>query len=263
MSSNGQEGRLAAFRTLNAFFDRTYVLTIERNQKRRDLLEPVLEGLDFEYVFGIDGSTVPDSRLQADYDDAEAQHVYGRSLSSGQIGCTISHRMAYEDMVRNDHERALILEDDAFLPEERASTVKPVLDQLPSDWDLLYFFAERKDDNRWLDAKVRWLYPFLTWSGIRRYDMKAIRSSYSRPYSRNLRHAGKHWMALAYGITADTARWLIEYQTPVVTISDDALRTFCARQDTRAFLSTPDVFVPRGLDSTIWNRAARDHVKRW
>jgi hypothetical protein len=64
-------------------------------------------------------------------------------------------------------------------------------------------------------------------------------------------------MALAYGITHRTAATLRASQVPVVTVADDVLRRFCSTDGARAFLSVPNLFSPRGLDSTIWNRPAR------
>lgn len=264
MSASGEPAATApAFERLNAFFDHVFVITIERNANRRELLESNLRGLEFSYVDGVDGSRVPESELGAEYDDDRAQVAYGRSLSPGQIGCALSHRKAYRAMLEEQYDRVLILEDDASFPPESADVVGPALTQLPADWDLLYFYAQRSGESRWLDAKVRWLYPFLDRTGLRRYDLQAVRATYSRPYSRNLRIAGQHWMALAYAITRRTAAQLAEQQTPIVTVADDVLRRFSAREETRVFLTAPHVFLPRsGVDSTIWNRPQRQDLQQ-
>jgi glycosyl transferase, family 25 len=240
------------------FFDRIYVVTIERNADRREKLDRELHRLPVTYVYGVDGSKLTETEIREAYDDELARKTFGRSLSAGQIGCALSHRMIYQDVVDKGYDRVLILEDDASPAIESSRWIGPILSQLPEDWDLLYFFTSRPAETRILDLKVRYLYPFLARMGVGNYSMDAIRRTYSRPYSSNLRVAGQHWFALAYAVTRATAARMIRLQTPIRTVADDVTRLVCATDGIKAFLAVPNIFVPRpGVDSTIWNRPPR------
>lgn len=248
---------------LQRFFDRIYVVSIERNVARREALQRDLEGVSLTYIPGIDGHALSEAELREHYDDELARRTYGRSLSPGQIGCALSHRAIYRDVVERGLERVLILEDDAVPCVENLSATGAILAQLPADWNLLYLYAIRSSETRALDAKVRFLYPLLSRVMPHRYDMRRIRRNYSRPYSRNLRVAGQHWSAVAYAVTRSTAMRMLEYQTPIRTVADDVTRMICAADGLKAFLSIPTLFRQRpGMDSTIWNRPPRNHLAR-
>jgi glycosyl transferase, family 25 len=248
---------------LNEFFDRVFVITIERNAERRALLEADLGGVEFTYLFGVDGWLLGEDALCAVYDEELAQKTYGRPLSVGQIGCALSHRMVYEAIVCDGLERVLILEDDARPCTDGVARLPAMLRRLPEDWDLHYLYTFRPDETPWLRAKKRLLYPVMHRFGSDRHAPERIRREYSRRYAPNVRRAGQHWFALAYAVTQATAQRMLEFQMPIRTVADDVTRHMCASPDVNAFLSEPNVFAPRsGLDSTIWNRPPRTVLRQ-
>jgi glycosyl transferase family 25 len=250
-----------SFQRLQSYFGRIYVVSMERNAKRRELLQSSLPGLSLTYIGGVDGRMLSDEEVREHYDDEAARKRYGRSLSRGQLGCALSHRQIYADIVDRQLDRALILEDDALPNVENLSSVDSVLAQLPSDWDFLYLYALRARETPWLDWKIRYMYPMLNAFRIRRYPMAAIRREHSRRYSPNLRVAGQHWSAIAYAITRSTADRMLRLQTPVTTVADDVTRMICATDGLKAFVSVPNLFAQRpGVDSTIWNRPPRQRA---
>lgn len=247
---------------LQEFFDCIYVVSIERNAARREMLERDLEGLSLTYIPGVDGHRLSAEQISEDYDEELAKSSYGRALSVGQLGCSLSHRQIHADMVRRGLDNALIIEDDAVPCLDSLAAIDPMLAQLPDDWDFLYLFTSRKAETPWLWKKVDYLYPLLNRTGIRKYDMAKVRKSYSRAFSPNLRIAGQHWQTLSYALTRRTAERMLEIQTPVRAVADDLTRAICATDGIRAFLAEPNIFMPRpGLDSTIWNRPAKPELQ--
>jgi glycosyl transferase family 25 len=83
-------------------------------------------GLIWEFVEGVDGrglSTADWSALV----DADAVERWPGWLTPGAIGCILSHKRVYE-LVAADSEPALVLEDDAVLPEG----IAPLASQIAS-----------------------------------------------------------------------------------------------------------------------------------
>jgi glycosyl transferase family 25 len=254
---SGQQATEAPLQLLQSFFDRIYVVSMERNADRRERMQRNLRGLPLTYIGGVDGRLLSDEEVREVYDDRAAQEIYGRSLSRGQLGCALSHRMIYQDMIENQLDRVLILEDDATLCQDNLPSIESILTQLPTDWDFLYLYTIRRGETFWLDLKIEIVYPLLNAIGIRRYPVDAIRRIHSRRYSPNLRVAGQHWSAIAYAVTRPTAERMLHFQTPVCTVADDVTRMICATGGINAYLSVPNIFKQGSEDSTIWNRPAR------
>ena len=55
------------------------------------------------------------------------------------VGCKDSHCKIYEYAKENNYENVLIFEDDFELANEWEDTIPKAMEQLPEDWDMLYF----------------------------------------------------------------------------------------------------------------------------
>lgn len=66
--------------------------------------------------------------------------------SAGAYGCLLSHVRVVEEARRVGHESLLIFEDDAVFDPEFKIKFASFSEELPSDWDMLYFGALHKDE---------------------------------------------------------------------------------------------------------------------
>lgn len=66
--------------------------------------------------------------------------------SAGAYGCLLSHVRVVEEARRLGHESVLIFEDDAVFDPEFKIKFASFSEELPSDWDMLYFGALHKDE---------------------------------------------------------------------------------------------------------------------
>lgn len=96
-----------------------FVINLERRTDRRVFMEQQLQklGLEAEFIHAVDGAHLSEEE-QALYDEPTAVAFNGRPFALGEIGCTLSHRVIYERMVREKIPQALILEDDVSLSED-------------------------------------------------------------------------------------------------------------------------------------------------
>jgi glycosyl transferase family 25 len=97
-----------------------FVITLLHSRKRQEAISMRLKslGLQFEFIYGVDGKTLSESELEENYDDNKARKYLKRSMTRGEIGCAMSHRLIYKMMVCDNIQRAIILEDDSILKDE-------------------------------------------------------------------------------------------------------------------------------------------------
>jgi glycosyl transferase family 25 len=96
-----------------------FIISLLNEKKRQNYIQSQFEkkGVPIEFVFGIDGRKLNLEEINTVYDAEKAKKHYGE-LSRGEIGCALSHRLAYECMIKRNIERAIILEDDIRIKED-------------------------------------------------------------------------------------------------------------------------------------------------
>ena len=93
----------------------TYIINLEKSVLRREYMDNLLSiysFLDIHYVKGVEGKKLSESEISERFDKDRCLKRYGRTLSLGEIGCTLSHRECYEKLLSTSSGYALILEDD-------------------------------------------------------------------------------------------------------------------------------------------------------
>ena len=233
---------------LSGFFDHVYVITLRRCADRQAFMTRELQGLPFEFFWGVDGKTLSAEELAAAQDKPAVRAVVGRDLSVGEVGASLSHRRVCEDALRRGFSRVLVLEDDARICPVTADDVRAMTEELPARWDLWYLgYAQFVDTfaRRAVRRAKRMVYPLLG----RHYGTR-----YTRGHSAHLRKAGFHNLAVAYAMTASGCEKLVRAQTPVKNTADGVLSYLCADRAWDAFISIPMVFEPNGMPTTIDGR---------
>ncbi|MCW2488637.1 glycosyltransferase family 25 protein [Candidatus Symbiopectobacterium sp. NZEC127] len=82
---------------------------------RRASIDKQLNGYDYQFVDAVDGKTLVDDFINKINASEWVRRRYKRSLSAGEIGCSLSHMSIYHMMKVNNIEWAIILEDDVIL----------------------------------------------------------------------------------------------------------------------------------------------------
>lgn len=239
------------FSALNNFFDRIYVITIPRDRARQEKIKVELQGLDFNFLYGADfeNFTVEDVIKQGIFNRQEAikKHRHGKDITKGMLGCTISHRMVYEDVVKNGYNRVLIFEDDVVPIAENISQFSNIMQQLPNDWELVYFDYNKNTERHFFHRlKQNWYHIQKLIAGLK-HSHKTISNLYATPYSSHLKKAGYHDFADAYAITQSSAQKFLELQTPIVYWSDHLLAYCSSNEIVKAFISVPKLFYQESM----------------
>lgn len=215
------------FDLLNQFFDKIYVITLQRATDRQQHIEKELKGLQFQLFFGKDKNhfEVADLQQQGVYNEALAKkhHRYGKPMPAGMIGCSWSHKLVYEDVVQQGYQKVLILEDDVVIDKRFISLLPQVLTELPPDWELLYFgFAGNEQPPQKATLK-KTFYHLLRAIGTFKYSHKTIRNLYPQKVTKHIYKAGYHDCTHAYAVTAAAAQKLARLQQPISFFPDNLL----------------------------------------
>jgi GR25 family glycosyltransferase involved in LPS biosynthesis len=114
-----------------------FVINLSKDLERRAFMKSQLERLQLPFEF-INGFYGDDKIVLESCDDALAVKEHGKVLMKGEKGCAYSHRYVYEKMLREDAPCALILEDDAVLPDDFRAVLQRELGKKRA-WEWLSF----------------------------------------------------------------------------------------------------------------------------
>jgi len=246
---------------LNNYFDKIYVITLERSSNRHEYIENSLSGLNYEFFYGVDGSqlTIDDLIKKNIYDSDEAKRLRHdhNNLTLREIGCALSHLNLYKHITGNRIKRTLILEDDVYLNSETEMNLEKAFQLLPENWELLYLGYLHND--KYIGAALSvWLrvfvgYPILYMIDKKRYNPIHYRNKYPRSYNRYFDLSGSHYGTHAYAVTESGAARILKYQTPIKQASDHALGRLCRTNSIKSFNIKEKIFFQNRhtLNSTI------------
>lgn len=235
-----------AFAFLNGWADRIFVVSLARATERRARVRERLAGLEFRFLDAVDKLDLDRERLRRDgiYDEGRTPRAFRHraEMPLGHIGCSLSHRAIYEEIVRNGWRRVVILEDDVVPLEDALALLPAALEQLPAGFELCYLgylLNETVTPKAWLK---RALYLALAPVGLSRWRPGEALRLLPRPFSANLRRAGRHLCTHAYAVTLEGARKLLAAQTPVGFNSDQLLAFLVLRGRLDAYVAQPMFF---------------------
>ena len=234
------------FNILNNYFDKIYVLTIPSAKERQEEFTRVMNGLRFEFFYGIEKQTLDSDHLQQSgiYDDslAKEKQRYEKSMTIGEIACAIGHRKIYEDIIANNVEKALIFEDDVFPLRENIQYIPQIWASIPEDWNVIFFDYDKNERKVPLKQTVYHVQHFL---GFLKWDHTTIKNLFPRGVNKHWKTAGYHDFADAYAITGEAARKLVELQTPLCVVADNLLANAVTKEHLKGYISVPKLFAQR------------------
>ncbi|MDM7859283.1 glycosyltransferase family 25 protein [Alteromonas sp. ASW11-36] len=123
------------------------VINLARSPERMALMNQQLEALaiPFERIDAVDGQQLSEVQVGEVY-DGEHLDAYYKKLTRGEIACYLSHRKAWQYIVENQLDFAVIVEDDVELKANFPEVIQAV-SQFPADWDYVKL-AEHKRKRR-------------------------------------------------------------------------------------------------------------------
>lgn len=150
-------------------FDKIYVLAINHSQEKYDDIAARLNELgltgqvQYEILDGHNGYTdeMPkDVKIYSDWAQPNGWNDFWRfDMSKGEIGCALSHTMAWQKIVDDGVERALVLEEDFYKIKTLSQLKEP---NTPFDFAFLGRYVFDQKDDKPIDDQ--WVYPDLSYN---------------------------------------------------------------------------------------------------
>ena len=250
------------FQLLNNYYDKIYVLSVHAAEARRKLFEQRFAGLNYSFFFGADKNnfTIKELIEKNVYNEelTKQHHRYTKVMKPGEIACSWSHRMMYEDMLKNNYDRVLIFEDDAVPDPEMMKQVPTILSEIPADCELLMWGWDKNGESGVNSFFKKTGYTIQHGLGMLKWDHTIIKNLFAKPYSAHLKKAGFHDYTYAYAITKSGAKKLLEMQTPIQYIADNLL----AHAITKKIVSGYIVYPAAILHDNLADGTARDSYIR-
>lgn len=223
------------------------MLSVTAASERRARFDQRFAGLHYEYFYGADKDrfTIPELETQLIFNEkkARARHRFGKTLRPGEIACSWSHRMIYEDMLQKGYARVLILEDDAVPDHTALDHLEAALIELPADAELVFWGWGKNGYRGWKGWCKQQLYHMQHALGLLKWNHRIIDNLYARPFSQHLKKAGFHDFTYAYAVSSSAAAALIKMQTPIQYIADNLLAHAATEEKIKAFTAWPKMFL--------------------
>lgn len=231
---------------LQQYFDKIFVVSVPRFTQRHQQVKQNLQGLSFDFFWGADKQQLDFEKIKSDgtYNEQMAKKLQrqGKALSLGEVACSLSHRMVYEEMIKNNWKKILILEDDVLPAQETLYLLPVAISELPQNWELVYL-GYLKHEKVTISLKAKQIfYKIISAVGLMAWSYKMVSNLLPKPFSKHLLRAGFHDCTHAYAITFDGAKKLLAGQTPVVYRADDLLSSTIMKGELNAFITNPKFF---------------------
>lgn len=239
------------FSILNEYYDFVYVLSVESAAERRTLFSRRFEGLQYSFFYGADKNkfSVEEAKEKNIFNEelARQHHRFSKTMKHGEIACSWSHRMMYEDMLAKNYSRVLIMEDDAVPDEKIVARIPEIINEVPEDCELLMWGWAKNGRANFFTGLKQMAYHLQHRFGKLKWDHTIIKHLYAKPFSRYLKRAGFHDYTYAYAINRSGAEKLVKMQTPVQYIADNLLAHAACNGTVKAYITYPAVFVHDNL----------------
>lgn len=250
------------FQLLNDHYDKIYVLSVHAAEERRKLFAKRFSGLNYSFFYGADKNNFTvneliDKKIYSELLTKE-HHRYTKVMKPGEIACSWSHRMMYEDMLKHNFSRILILEDDAVPDPASIKQIPAILSEIPEDFELLMWGWDKNGESGLTSFMKQTGYHMQHKFGLLKWSTTMINNLFARPFSPHLKKAGFHDYTYAYAITKSAAEKLQQMQTPIQYIADNLL----AHAITRNIVSGYIVYPAAILHDNLPDGTARDSYIR-
>ncbi len=239
------------FQYLNKYYDKIYVLSVESAADRRELFAERFQGLNYSFFFGADKNkfSIEDVKEKGIFSEelTRHHHRYNKTMKHGEIACSWSHKMMYEEMMANNYNRILIFEDDAVPNVSMVKKISEILLEIPADCELLMWGWGKNGLNNWGGKIKKIIYHFQHRLGKLKWNHQVIRNLYAKPFSQHLKKAGFHDYTYAYAINRSGAEKLLTMQTPIQYIADNLLAYAATNEVVNGYIVFPQVFLHDSL----------------
>ena len=234
------------FRLLNNYYDKIYVLSLHSASERKDYITKVLKGLDFEFFWGVDKEeTSLEKIMDLGLYDSNQYHLFYKNpeeINLGMLCCSLGHVGIYKEIIRNEHKKTLILEDDVVPIVTNLKYFPQIIAELPDNWELFYLGYEKNEEFGWKQKLKQTIFKIFPVHAQLKLNREMYFNYYPRHFSKHISIAGFHDCTHAYSVTLEGAKKLLQFQQPVRFNPDNLLSYMICTSQIKGYISHPKLF---------------------
>lgn len=180
-----------------------YLISLEKDSHRRELFFSQPDTQDFMVFSAFNTMQESEKSLNKRFDLPHFLQKYGRNVTKGEVGCTLSHLGVYQQILADesitDDEYALVCEDDALFNQDFQLNLVKIIQQQPKA-DIILVGQSKIADFNHIELEIN--YP----TTFRRLAKKIHGSDFTLSYPYKNYYAG----TVAYLIRKSTAKRMLD-----------------------------------------------------
>ncbi len=115
-----------------------FIINLKKDTEKKEHMKELCKkySLKCQFIDAVYGNDLDNTYIEQITDSEKSISVYGKELTRGEIGCTLSHIAIYKQMIEHNIENAIIFEDDIDLKEDFSAIINSI-DTFPKDWEIM------------------------------------------------------------------------------------------------------------------------------
>ncbi|MBE8189972.1 MAG: glycosyltransferase family 25 protein [Candidatus Thioglobus sp.] len=137
-----------------------FIINLKKDAKRKQYMQNLLAkfSLKAKFIEAVDGKLLSTKTIKNIYSEKQSIKNINRGMTKGEIGCVLSHKNIYEQMILDNLPVILVLEDDADFDDKLLDFIQQI-DNLPKNWQLIHlgvhFYQEQMRHNIWYGKRLK------------------------------------------------------------------------------------------------------------
>ncbi|QDE33019.1 glycosyltransferase family 25 protein [Shewanella polaris] len=159
---------------------KVFVINLARSQERLAQIAAQLAevNIPFERIDAVEGKQLSADEIEAVSPARLAKQHYYRDLSKGEIGCSLSHKRAWQKIIDDDLDLAFVFEDDIHLEANFADTINMILNLPTMNWDFIKLYPLTRKSRKNIQSSMQYgEFEFVTY---KKFPLGAMAQAISR-----------------------------------------------------------------------------------
>ncbi|WP_421716481.1 glycosyltransferase family 25 protein [Arcobacter arenosus] len=251
-----------------------FIVNLEKDIKKRKYMEQLFEkntSLKYNFIQAIYGKDLSIDDLNSIYSEKQAKKILNRELSLGEIGCALSHKIIYQQMIDQNIGIALIVEDDISFNNDLSKALEKVT-EFPNDWEIVLLGHHPAHSRKEITKNNIWGLKqnlFNNYSLVRPAEHAYGTYGYMislKGAKKLLKELNKIYMPIDRYTGSDKMINLYMFSPPIIQIDDDTSNMSSMSDRTKITTTMKKLNVTRIIKNLliyIGIRNARDNLKKF
>lgn len=120
---------------MKKYVDNVYVINMKKDKEKLNnmIIKCNKLNITFERIEGININ-----KLTKKERNNNINNIFQLYATKSAIGCSLSHKKIYQDIINKKYKNALILEDDVYFTDNFYEILNNIYNDIPADYDILF-----------------------------------------------------------------------------------------------------------------------------